>query len=117
MNYIMNIGTKEFIGILAILVILLMSFQGSQESEVIVIDRPPRQIPTPIFISSGRRRHGGHHGGHHGGGHGGGKFPIKPKIPKAPIKVPKIPIKKPDKDLVPGGGMGGGYPGDPYPGL
>ena len=109
----MNIGTKEFIGILAILVILFMSFQGSQESKVIVIDRPPQRVPTPVFISSApRRRRRGHHGGH-----GGPKFPIKPKIPKVPIKFPKIPIKKPDKDLVPGGGMGGGYPGDPYPGL
>ena len=40
------------------------------------------------------------------------KFPKVPKFPKIPIKIPKKKLS-----LVPGGGDGGGYPGDPYPGL
>ena len=70
----MNIGTKEMIGIAAILVILFMSFKGSQETQVVVLDRQPEYIPTPVFIGGGPRRpqrrrgHRGHHGhhGHHG---------------------------------------------------
>ena len=40
------------------------------------------------------------------------KFPKVPKFPKIPIKIPKKKLS-----LGPGGGDGGGYPGDPYPGL
>ena len=120
----MKIGGKEILAILAILIIIAMSFQGSQESQVIVLDRQPEYIPTPVFIGGGpsfpphrpprprprprppRRRRPK-------------IIPIKPpKIPKIPV-IPIKPIKpiKINKDLVPGGGGGGGYPGDPYPGL
>ncbi len=76
----MKIGGKEILAILAILIIIAMSFQGSQESQVIVLDRQPEYIPTPVFIGGGprfppRRRRPGHHHG--------------PKI--IPIKPPKIP--------------------------
>ena len=114
----MKSGGKEILAILAILIIIAMSFQGSRENKVIVLDRQPEYIPTPVFI---------------GGGH---RFPPRrpprprprrrpkiipikpPKIPKIPV-IPIKPIKpiKIDKDLVPGGGDGGGYPKDPYPGL
>ena len=120
----MNVGAKEMIAILAVLVIIFMTLQGSQETQVVVLDRQPEYIPTPVFIGGGPRRpqrrrgHHGHHG-HHGPHHGPKIVPIKPIKP--PILIPKIPIKIPikklNKDLVPGGGDGGGYPGDPYPGL
>ena len=116
----MNVGAKEMIAILAVLVIIFMTLQGSQETQVVVLDRQPEYIPTPVFIGGGPRRpqrrrgHHGHHG-HHGPHHGPKIVPIKPIKP--PVLIPKIPIKKRNKDLVPGGGNGGGYPSDPYPGL
>ena len=104
----MKIGTKEMIAIVAILVILFMSFQGSQEKQVIVLDRQPEYIPTPVFVGPRPRRRRPRYRHHHPG----------PKvIPIKPIKPIKPIIKKPNKDLVAGGGDGGGYPGDPYPGL
>ena len=51
----MKIGGKEILAILAILIIIAMSFQGSQESQVIVLDRQPEYIPTPVFIGGGPR--------------------------------------------------------------
>jgi len=92
-NYIMKSGSREFIIIISILVLLYMLFKGSTKREVVVVDQGPRYIPgpvRPVFIRPWG--HGGHagHGGH--GGHGGKHHPKPPKIPVIPIKPPKIPI-------------------------
>ena len=103
----MKIGGKEMIAILAILVIVFMSFQGSRENKVIVLDRQPEYIRTPVFIGGGprlpprgfpdRREHRGHRGhrGHHRPHHGKPPKPPKPMIPikhLIPPKFPRIPV-------------------------
>ena len=90
----MKIGGKEMIAILAILVIVFMSFQGSRENKVIVLDRQPEYIRTPVFIGGGprlpprvfpdRREHRGHRG-HHRPHHGKPSKPPKPMIPVIPM--------------------------------
>ena len=92
----MKIGGKEMIAILAILVIVFMSFQGSRENKVIVLDRQPEYIRTPVFIGGGprlpprgfpdpdRREHRGHRG-HHRPHHGKPPKPPKPMIPVIPM--------------------------------
>lgn len=106
--YKMKIGGKETLAILAILIIIVMSFQGSQESQVIVLDRQPEYIPTPVFIGGGPRYPP----------HRPPRPPPRPRrprrrrpkiIPIKPPKIPKIPVIpikpiKINKDLVPGGG-------------
>ena len=100
----MKLGTKEYIGIFAILVIVFMTFQGTREDDIVIIDRAPEYISTPVFVGGPRmpprfhprrRRHHGHHG-HHGPPKPPKPLPPKPpKPPKPPIKIPKIPIKPP----------------------
>jgi hypothetical protein len=90
----MKIGGKEMIAILAILVIVFMSFQGSRENKVIVLDRQPEYIRTPVFIGGeprlpprvfpDRRGHRGHRG-HHRPHHGKPPKPPKPMIPVIPM--------------------------------
>ena len=46
----MKIGGKEMIAILAILVIVFMSFQGSRENKVIVLDRQPEYQALGLFV-------------------------------------------------------------------
>ena len=81
----MKFGLKEVIIIIAILIILYMLFsQSVRKSDVIVLERSPQYIPTPIFIR------GGGHGCH---GPGPCNHHKKPKLPAAPI--PKVHIKPP----------------------
>ncbi len=83
--YRMKIGTKEMIAIVAILVILFMSFQGSQEKQVIVLDRQPEYIPTPVFVGPRPRRRRPRYRHYHPG----------PKvIPIKPIKEMANPVEK-----------------------
>jgi len=69
----MDTETKILITLTAILVILFSSYQGSQDNEIVVIDRNPQYIPDVLFVDGHptrrtyrrrrRRRHG--HSGHH----------------------------------------------------
>ena len=83
----MKIGGKEILAILAILIIIAMSFQGSQESQVIVLDRQPEYIPTPVFIGGGPS-----FPPHRAPRPGPRPRPPRRRRPKIiPIKPPKIP--------------------------
>ena len=92
-NYIMKLGSRQFIMVIGTLALLLALFKGSTKREIVVVDQGPRYIPgpvRPVFI-----RPWGH------GGHGGHHHQKPPKIPKIPIQPPKIPIKPPKIPIKP----------------
>ena len=46
----MDTETKILITLTAILVILFSSYQGSQDNEIVVIERNPQYIPDVLFV-------------------------------------------------------------------